>query len=413
MDQTPRIGLSYLSANQAMKHVTLNESLRRLDAVVQLSVVSRSEATQPEAPLAATSYILPSGKSGDDWEFMADGAIASFQDGAWFEIAPREGWLAWIEDEASLFVLTGEGWEAVQGAGGGPFETLGINSEADEANRLTVRSDAELLTHDDVTPGTGNARKIINRADGTKVASVVFQTDFTGEAEFGLAANGGFELRTSDDGAAFDTALSVDTATANVGVGGAPTGRLSVIDQSAATNDQPTLSVVRDGYFATASLDTYASAATYSSFSIQKRARGSLDTPLPVQSGDWCGGFSFRGFAAGGTWVQSALVNAQVDAPVSGTAIPMSLGFWTGVGGVSERVRITSSGRVGIGTSDPSCALQVAGAVRLGSSAQSSLPSASEAGAGALYFVPDLVAGAGVIFSDGTAWRSVTTGSSI
>ncbi|QYJ02263.1 DUF2793 domain-containing protein [Thalassovita mediterranea] len=413
MDQTPRIGLSYLSANQAMKHVTLNESLRRLDAVVQLSVVSRSEAAQPEAPLAATSYILPTDKTGENWDFMAVGAIASFQDGAWFEIAPREGWLAWIEDEASLFVLTGDGWEAVQGAGSGPALTLGINSEADETNRLTVRSDAELLTHDDVTPGTGDARKIINRADSTKVASVVFQTDFTGEAEFGLAANGGFELRTSDDGTAFDTALSVDTATANVGVGGAPSGRLSVIDQSAATNDQPTLSVVRDGYFATASLDTYATPSAYSSFSIQKRARGSLDAPLPVQLGDWCGGFSFRGFTADETWAQSALVNAQVDGAVSGVSVPMSLGFWTGVGGISERMRITSSGRVGIGTSEPSCALHVAGAVRLGSSTQASLPSASAAGAGALYFVPDLAAGAGVIFSDGTTWRSMTTGSSI
>jgi len=413
MDQTPRIGLSYLSANQAMKHVTLNESLRRLDAVVQLSVVSRSEATQPESPLAATSYILPSGKAGEVWDFMADGAIASFQDGAWFEIVPREGWLAWIEDEASLFVLTGEGWQVVQGAGSGPFETLGINSDANVTNRLTVRSDAELLTYDDVTPGTGNARKIINRADGAKVASVVFQTDFAGEAEFGLAANGGFELRTSDDGTVFDTALSVDTATANVGVGGPATGRFSVIDQSDATNDQPTLSMVRDGYFATASLDTYANPATYSSFSIQKRARGSLETPLPVQPGDWCGGFSFRGLASGGAWVQSALVNAQVDGPVSGTSVPMSLGFWTGNGGVNERVRITSAGRVGIGTASPSCALHVAGAVRLGSAASGSLPSASDAGAGALYFVPDLTGGAGVVFSDGTGWRSVTTGSLI
>lgn len=413
MDQTPRIGLSYLAANQAMKHVTLNETLRRLDAVVQLSVISRSVAAEPESPAPATSYILPDSKTGPHWAGFQSGAVASFQDGAWFEISPREGWLAWIEDEASLFVLTESGWEAVQGAGAGPFETLGINSEADTTNRLTVCSDAELLTHDDVTPGTGDARKLINRAGATKVASVVFQTDFTGEAEFGLVENGGFELRTSSDGEAFSTALSVDTASTNVGVGSSPAGRFSVLDQTAATNEQPTLSVTRDGYFATAYLDTYADAASYSSFSIQRRARGSLGAPLAVQEGDWCGGFSFRGRSAAGDWAQRALVNAVVDGPVAAGAVPMAMGFWTGDSGLTERMRITSSGRVGIGNTSPTVALDIAGAVRVGSFTTTSLPAASEVGAGAMVYVADTPAGATLAYSDGSVWRDVSTRSAI
>ncbi|WP_018148412.1 DUF2793 domain-containing protein [Henriciella marina] len=413
MDQTPRIGLSYLAANQAMKHVTLNESLRRLDAVVQLSVVSQTIVAEPESPAPATSYILPDSKTGTHWAGFQTGAVASFQDGAWFEIAPREGWLAWIEDEASLFVLTESGWEALQEAGGGPFETLGINSAADTTNRLTVCSDAELLTHDDVTPGTGDARKLINRASATKVASVVFQTGFTGEAEFGLVENGGFELRTSSDGTLFSTALSVDTASTNVGVGGSPAGRFSVLDQSVATNEQPTLSVTRDGYFATAYLDTYADAATYSSFSIQRRARGSLAAPLAVEEGDWCGGFSFRGRSAAGDWAQRALVNAIVDGPVAADDVPMAMGFWTGAGGLAERMRLTSSGRVGIGTTTPTAALDVAGAVRVGAFALTDIPAAAEAGSGAMIYVADAPAGATLAYSDGSVWRDVSTRSTI
>ena len=43
-DQTARLGLPYLAAGQMQKHVTLNEALTRLDAVVQTAIVSRTEA---------------------------------------------------------------------------------------------------------------------------------------------------------------------------------------------------------------------------------------------------------------------------------------------------------------------------------------------------------------------------------
>ena len=40
MSNTSSLVLPYLAVGQAQKHVTVNESLRRLDALVQLSVVS-------------------------------------------------------------------------------------------------------------------------------------------------------------------------------------------------------------------------------------------------------------------------------------------------------------------------------------------------------------------------------------
>ena len=44
MDETPNLTLPYIMAAQAQKHVTHNEALRALDAVVQLSVLDRDRA---------------------------------------------------------------------------------------------------------------------------------------------------------------------------------------------------------------------------------------------------------------------------------------------------------------------------------------------------------------------------------
>ncbi len=40
-DVTPRLGLPYVVAAQAQKHIPINESLARLDGLVQLAVESR------------------------------------------------------------------------------------------------------------------------------------------------------------------------------------------------------------------------------------------------------------------------------------------------------------------------------------------------------------------------------------
>ena len=53
MDTSPNLALPYLLANQAQKHVTVNEALRRLDALVQLSVLSASLAATAADPYAS------------------------------------------------------------------------------------------------------------------------------------------------------------------------------------------------------------------------------------------------------------------------------------------------------------------------------------------------------------------------
>ena len=49
-DTTIHLGLPYLLAAQAQKHVTHNEALRLLDAMVQLSVLDRTRTAPPGQP---------------------------------------------------------------------------------------------------------------------------------------------------------------------------------------------------------------------------------------------------------------------------------------------------------------------------------------------------------------------------
>lgn len=110
MSNTANLVLPYLAAGQAQKHVTLNESLRKLDAIIQLAVVSATTAAEPPLPADGAVWILPAGSSGDHWPAFATGSLAYYRDGAWAEIAPREGWLAFVKDAGRLLVFDGSAW---------------------------------------------------------------------------------------------------------------------------------------------------------------------------------------------------------------------------------------------------------------------------------------------------------------
>src|SRR5262245_19177154 len=117
MSQSSRLGLPYLAAAQAQKHVTVNESLLRLDALVQLSIKSATTAAQPGSPADGDLYILPTGKTGAAWGGFADGALAYWRDGVWEELTPSHGWRAFVEDEDALYARTGSAWSKLAADG--------------------------------------------------------------------------------------------------------------------------------------------------------------------------------------------------------------------------------------------------------------------------------------------------------
>ena len=221
MEQSDRLSLSYVMDAQAQKHVTVNETTRALDALVHMAALSRAVAAEPASPTAGDGYILPSGKTGAAWAAMTDNAVAVYQDNAWMEYLPVVGMTLYVQDEAAHYVWNGTAWTvtATGGGGGGSqtqAPTFGVNTSADSTNKLSVKSDAVLHSHDDVTPGSGDVRHILNKSVDTGTASHLFQTAFSARAEFGLTGTDDFVIKVSPDGSTFFDAMIIDRTTGAV-----------------------------------------------------------------------------------------------------------------------------------------------------------------------------------------------------
>lgn len=203
MTETPRLGLPLLAAGQAQKHVTHNDALMRLDALVHLVVASRTQTVPPVSPVETSAYIVPAGSSGVFAGHAND--LAIFEDGAWSFLPPRAGWQAWVSDEAEHHVWTGTQWRRSQPESSLGAELWGVNATADTTTRLAVAADASLFDH----AGSDHRLKL-NKANASRTASLLFQDNYSGRAEIGLAGDDQLRIKVSPDGTNWTEALVVD-----------------------------------------------------------------------------------------------------------------------------------------------------------------------------------------------------------
>lgn len=125
---TANLGFPFVAEGQAQKHVTVNETIRRLDAIVQITVESATTTAEPGAPSDGQTYIVPAGKTGANWAAFTNNAIGYYRDGAWEQITPREGWLAWVRDTGRLLAYDGSAWSASAGLLGEANAWSGVNT---------------------------------------------------------------------------------------------------------------------------------------------------------------------------------------------------------------------------------------------------------------------------------------------
>jgi hypothetical protein len=123
---TPNLTLAELSANQAQPHVTLNSSLRRLDAVgAPGSPVISITNTPPGSPSDGDCYIVSATATGD-WAGHEDD-IAAYIGTGWEFFTPEVGWIVSVQALATQYAY-GFGsplaWEEVASGATGAAEDI-------------------------------------------------------------------------------------------------------------------------------------------------------------------------------------------------------------------------------------------------------------------------------------------------
>lgn len=350
MEKTTHLKLPYILPAQAQKHVTHNEALGLLDALVMLSVASRNLFEPVDPPGEGDRYIVPNGATGD---FAGrDGLLALFDAGSWAFLAPQPGWTAWCADDGRFLIYDGVNFVPISVD---YSDRLGINTTADEANRLAVRSANMLLTAE-----AGSCRLAVNKDAASDTASLVFQTSYAGMAEIGLAGDNNLAFKVHAGGA-WRTALAAKGDNGYVGIGTA--------------TPQGPLHVRHDGFSAT--VEMWIEDAVNENVSLRMKHAGCTNN-----------GFDFSVDSS-----ESLVINLRENAPIR---------FQTNN---TERMRLTASGYLGIGVTNPTCMLEVAGSVRIGQKTVATLPSAITAGAGAMVYVPDRGGEPALAVSDGSVWR--------
>ena len=163
MDFTDNLELPYIMPSQAQKHVTHNEAIGILDALVQLAVVTRGLALPPASPANGSCFIVGSGAS-EAWSGQ-DNSIAHRLDGAWSFYPPRQGHLCHVADEDQFVYWDGSDWarlgaiEDLQNLG-----LLGVGTTADAANPFAAKLNSALWTARQVGEGgDGDLRLALNK----------------------------------------------------------------------------------------------------------------------------------------------------------------------------------------------------------------------------------------------------------
>lgn len=231
MTTTPRTALPLLAAAQAQKHVTHNDALLQLDALLFARFLDRDLTAPPSSPADGDTYLVKATASGA-WTGQS-GKIAYASSGAWRFAAPYAGLAAYVADESKMIVFDGGAW--VDYASILVFQNvplIGVNTTADTTNKLAVKSSA--LLFDNIG---GGVQAKLNKHAGGDTASLLYQDNYSGRAEIGLAGDDDLHIKVSPDGSSWLSALTVDRTTGLLAHADGIVPRTVSVQNSGSVND--------------------------------------------------------------------------------------------------------------------------------------------------------------------------------
>jgi hypothetical protein len=212
MSQSTNLALPYLAASQSQKHVTVNEGLRFLDVLVQISVKSAVLSAPPGSPGDGQRWIIGPAPTGL-WSGRAT-QIAAWQDGAWVFYAPKDGWLAWNEATLTSLIFSAGSWVSLIGA----LLAAGV---ADTAFTLTDDADpTKKATFELAGISTGTTRTFTLPNISSELATLAGTQTFAGNKTFTGTLTASGTVIVSAAAATIGTA----TTTATYGIGTGATG---------------------------------------------------------------------------------------------------------------------------------------------------------------------------------------------
>lgn len=275
---------------------------------------------------------------------------------------------------AGTLTVTGAGTTSQYIRGDGTLATLPVNSAV---NGLSVNSTNVVLGQD--VAQVGNPAILTSNRE---IPFNGFRLGYSGNARFGIGTN--FPVTRFH----INDTTNTPTFAGNIIAAGRNTMLVNadmVTLASCCTTDINILTTGNDQFNGSEVLLT--------------RARNTTASPVAVQLGDYIGGLKAFGYSGTGM-TNNASIRFLVDGTPVGTSVPIATVFGPGGGNsASERMRISSSGNVGIATSIPTARLHLPPGTATASTAPLKIDS------GVLLTVPEN----GAIEQDGTHLY-VTTG---
>lgn len=206
MTSTERLSLPYIVQSQSQKEVTHNDGLNLLDMMVQAVVLEVELDTPPASPTLGDCYVIGNSPTGD-WTTHADELCQAIT-GGWRFISPFEGLLVYNLSDDLGYRYDGSSWNSEAISELQNLSLLGVNASADATNKLAVASSAVLFNN------IGNGIQVkLNKASTGDSASFLYQTNWSGRAEFGTTGDDDFHIKVSPDGSNWFEALVVDKDT--------------------------------------------------------------------------------------------------------------------------------------------------------------------------------------------------------
>lgn len=108
-NNTARLLLPLVQANQAGKEVTLAEALNMLDGLVMPAIINRTTTAAPGSPAQGDMYLVAAAATGV-WA-GSSGKLAIFIGSAWEFIVPLEGFSVWDKGADEAVRYDGAAWK--------------------------------------------------------------------------------------------------------------------------------------------------------------------------------------------------------------------------------------------------------------------------------------------------------------